>query len=218
MKDTTYENLLAMSSFRQSVLPLLTGTGSPGRTKEIEAKLQKYFVATRHTIQAQLLHCSDRRREAVYEYKRALALNPEDRNTKYLMNCAAEAQKMNDFSGGEEFLKNEKYAEAIEEYKKALEMDPHFLFALNSLAIAHYRNGETEKALDAFSHLIKIHPAYVQAYYSLAAIYADQGRFTEAKAELEKALTINPAFEEARTGLEKLEAMISTKKLQEKGY
>lgn len=102
-----------------------------------------------------------------------------------------------DFSGGlakkaSYYLKKGDLSQAIENYGKALDIDPLNNLVRTSLANLYYRNGELDKAEKAFKTIIEQEPGYGPTYYSLALLLAEVGRTKEAITELEKAITYMP--------------------------
>ena len=55
-----------------------------------------------------------------------------------------------DFTLGNLMMQEEKYADAIKAYQKAVQLDPTFSEAWNHLAICYQNTGQNAKALEAF--------------------------------------------------------------------
>jgi tetratricopeptide (TPR) repeat protein len=76
------------------------------------------------------------------------------------------------------------YASAEIEFKKALELDPEFDLALNSLCEAYNKQGKLEQALNTAQKLIEITPDDPLAHAALSRIYMQMGMIKEAEDEL----------------------------------
>ena len=84
------------------------------------------------------------------------------------------------------------YDKAIEEYNKALELDPKYGLALNELAYAYVRMGDYEKAIAYFKRQVSVSPGDANPLDSLASCYFSMGRLDEAVVAYKEALEIKP--------------------------
>ncbi|MGH7856967.1 MAG: tetratricopeptide repeat protein [Candidatus Binatia bacterium] len=75
-----------------------------------------------------------------------------------------------------------KHAEAIDAYRKALEIDPGFLDALHGLAIAQAENGDLAAAIETAKRIIESSPDDPLGYTSLSMFYQRNGQIAEAEA------------------------------------
>ncbi|MFH1941556.1 MAG: protein kinase [bacterium] len=89
------------------------------------------------------------------------------------------------------------YYEAIEEYNKALELDPNYGFVLNDLAYTYVDLGEYDKAIPYFHKYAAVSPGDANPFDSMGETYFVMGRFDEAIAKYEEALAIKSDFEYA---------------------
>ena len=78
---------------------------------------------------------------------------------------------------------DEKLDEAIEAYKKALNLDPNYQDALHGLGMALFNRGRVEEAIAAAKKLIEIDQDDILAHTSLSMFYQSQGRIEEAEKE-----------------------------------
>ena len=78
---------------------------------------------------------------------------------------------------------DDKLDEAIEQYKKALEMDPNYQDALHGLGMALFNHGRVDEAITTAKKLIEIDPDDILAHTSLSMFYQSQGRIEEAEKE-----------------------------------
>jgi tetratricopeptide (TPR) repeat protein len=104
---------------------------------------------------------------------------------------------------GETALKNRQYNEAIEQFKKALEIDPESSSAYRGLGLAHLKAGDKQKASEAFKEALRLNPDSAQAHYDLGSTYYETGEDTSAASSFEEAIHLKPDFSEALIALGK---------------
>ena len=78
---------------------------------------------------------------------------------------------------------DDKLDEAIEMYKKAIEVDPGYQDALHGLGMALFNRGRLDDAIATAKRLIEIDPDDILAHTSLSMFYQSQGRIEEAEKE-----------------------------------
>ncbi len=78
---------------------------------------------------------------------------------------------------------DDKLDEAIESYKKALEIDPGYQDALHGLGMALFNRGRVDEAIATARKLIEIDQDDILAHTSLSMFYQSQGRIEEAEKE-----------------------------------
>jgi tetratricopeptide (TPR) repeat protein len=103
----------------------------------------------------------------------------------------ADAQATLDRIGKELFAGGERAAEAVDELKKVLAVDPRSAKAHFLLGVAYGRLGQSElmgEAAAEFRQALDLEPTLVQARYYLAQVYVDMGRAERARTEMETAL------------------------------
>jgi serine/threonine protein kinase/tetratricopeptide (TPR) repeat protein len=86
------------------------------------------------------------------------------------------------------------YNKAIEEFNKALELDPSFGRALNMLAHVYNDKEEFKKALKYFKEYEALNPGEPNPPDSLGNCYFLMGRLDEALTKLKEAIQIDPDF------------------------
>jgi tetratricopeptide (TPR) repeat protein len=77
---------------------------------------------------------------------------------------------------------------AMEQYKKALQLNPKFLPALNNLALVTAANKEYYKALTVFLDILNYAPDDAETHYNIACMYSRLDRVDEAIEWLQKAI------------------------------
>lgn len=77
----------------------------------------------------------------------------------------------------------DKLDEAVDNYKKALEIDPNYQDALHGVGMALFNGGRVDEAIAAAKRLIEIDQDDILAHTSLSMFYQSQGRIEEAEKE-----------------------------------
>jgi tetratricopeptide (TPR) repeat protein len=77
----------------------------------------------------------------------------------------------------------DKLDEAIDMYKKALELDPNYQDALHGLGMAFHNRGRLDDAIETAKRLVAIDPDDILAHTSLSMFYQASGRIEEAEKE-----------------------------------
>ena len=78
---------------------------------------------------------------------------------------------------------DDKLDEAIENYRKALEIDPNYQDALHGVGMALFNSGSVDEAIATAKKLIEIDNDDILAHTSLSMFYQAQGRIEEAEKE-----------------------------------
>ena len=89
------------------------------------------------------------------------------------------------------------YAGAIENYQKAIELEPNHQKALFGLAYRCDLSGDEEAAIDYYKQIISTAPVYVNALINLAILYEDTGKFDKATSNIETVLQFHPNHKRA---------------------
>jgi serine/threonine protein kinase/Tfp pilus assembly protein PilF len=86
------------------------------------------------------------------------------------------------------------YYKAIEEFNKALELDPNYGEAINQLAYLYVDMGNFEKAIEYFRSYASASPGDANPFDSIGDLYFQMGRLDEAMAKYKEALEVKPDF------------------------
>jgi tetratricopeptide (TPR) repeat protein len=78
---------------------------------------------------------------------------------------------------------DDKLDESIENYQKALEIDPNYQDALHGLGMALFNRGRVDEAVATAKRLIEIDKEDILAHTSLSMFYQSQGKIEEAEKE-----------------------------------
>jgi len=80
--------------------------------------------------------------------------------------------------------------EAIAVFKRVLELDPTYIYALNNLAYAYDWKGEWEKAIETLRRFAAASPGDANPYDSMGDIYSDKLMYDQAIASYKQALAV----------------------------
>jgi tetratricopeptide (TPR) repeat protein len=87
---------------------------------------------------------------------------------------------------------SENYAQAIENYQKAIQLNPEYADAYYNLGNALYRQGQLEQAIENYQKAIQLNPEYADAYYNLGIALSDHGQLAQAIENYQKAIQLDP--------------------------
>jgi serine/threonine protein kinase/tetratricopeptide (TPR) repeat protein len=91
------------------------------------------------------------------------------------------------------YYRNQKlYDKAIEEYNRALELDPSFGPSLNLIAYTYFQLENYEKAIEYFKKYASVSPGDANPLDSMADIYFRLGRLEDSVAKYKEALEVKP--------------------------
>jgi tetratricopeptide (TPR) repeat protein len=102
---------------------------------------------------------------------------------------------------GQQLLGEQKYADATQALKKAVELNAQSGGAQNMLGYASLRQQDTAGAIAAFEQYARILPQEPNAQDSLGEALMAAGRFADAEAAFQKALQLSPQFWNAHQGI-----------------
>ena len=92
-------------------------------------------------------------------------------------------------------------SQAIEAYRKVLELNPEAAGALVNLGTIYYRQRKFAEAEKYYRAAIEADPAYPLAQFNLGNLYDEQGRIPDAMDHYRKALHLNPQYGDAHFNL-----------------
>jgi tetratricopeptide (TPR) repeat protein len=88
--------------------------------------------------------------------------------------------------------KEGKYKEAIEEYNKALSIDPKFALAYTGRGVAYHILGQHESAIEDHSEAIRINPNDALFYYNRGRSFQELSKHRQAIENFDEGIRINP--------------------------
>jgi tetratricopeptide (TPR) repeat protein len=126
-----------------------------------------------------------------------------------VVNCYGAKGKAEEFfEQGKKYNSVEKADQAIENYSKAIKINPKFAKAYNNRGIAYIWKKQYDLAIADLSKAIELDPKNGKAYNNRAVVYSYQGEADKARQDLQKAqslgIAVNPDF------LKQIEALPST--------
>ncbi|KAI3630740.1 hypothetical protein MIR68_012175 [Amoeboaphelidium protococcarum] len=102
---------------------------------------------------------------------------------------------------GNQLLVEKKYAEAIEQYGKAIELDASNPVYYSNRAAAYSQLGQHENAIKDCECAIAIDEKFVKAYSRLGLAYYSLGKYEDAVKAYEKSLELDPSNEVTKNSL-----------------
>lgn len=81
--------------------------------------------------------------------------------------------------------------ESINEYSKAIQLDPFNPMAYNNRGSAYHKKGEYNQAISDFTKAIELRYYYWEAYSGRGKVYADQGDLDKAVSDFTQAIELN---------------------------
>jgi len=95
------------------------------------------------------------------------------------------------YLAGLKLFGQDRHAEAIEEYKQALELSPDWTEAMHALATAYSKLGRQDEAIEVVQRIIELEPEDAFAYTSLSIFLQRKGLIPEAEQAAAKARMIS---------------------------
>ena len=83
-------------------------------------------------------------------------------------------------------------AEAIEQFTKAIEINPTYVQAIIKLGITQQELGRTDEAIETFKRALEVHPGFVDMHYRLGLLYTEGKDFDKAVEHLKLAVAGAP--------------------------
>lgn len=93
---------------------------------------------------------------------------------------------------GIECLKRKDYDRAIENFTKAIQLNPKYSEAYNNRGIAFVAKGNYEKALADYNTAIELNPEFFYAFINRGKLYSDQVNHQQAIKDYSRAIELNP--------------------------
>ena len=89
------------------------------------------------------------------------------------------------------------FDDALDAYRRTLEIDPYLVPALINLANIHYARNQMAEAQALYERAIALESGVFESHFNLGNIFHDLGRYKEAQECYREALRINPTYADA---------------------
>jgi tetratricopeptide (TPR) repeat protein len=93
---------------------------------------------------------------------------------------------------GAAYARTGKFAEAIADFTKAIQLDPNNTAAYTNRALAYRQTKHGDLALADFNHALQSNPNHAPAYLGRANLLRAQGEYSQAMSDLDQAIRLNP--------------------------
>jgi len=129
-----------------------------------------------------------RKSQAAFKYEGTFTLYRTDERSpeQEATNREAYNDALPLFNAGIKLFQAEKFAEAVEQFEKALTVKPDFFEALENLAVSYFRAEQFEKAIEAAKKCVDIKPDSYQMLKMISVSYSALGDEESASEYLEK--------------------------------
>jgi protein O-mannosyl-transferase len=97
--------------------------------------------------------------------------------------------------------KQERFAEAAAEFRKAIQENPDYAQAHNNLGIVLGEQGQLDQATTQYLKAIELKPTYPNPYNNLGLALSQQGRLDEAMRHFAQAIALQPDYADAHYNL-----------------
>ncbi len=134
---------------------------------------------------------------ALASFERAFQLRPSEPSYAYA--------KL--FYTGKRFAERNRQPEAMEQYRKAIDVMPDNWEAHFQLAGELDAANQLEAARNEFAAAARLNPGYSRARFNYAVLLAKQGRYEEAEREFEATAGLEPGFAKAQEYLKQVRAL-----------
>jgi tetratricopeptide (TPR) repeat protein len=91
------------------------------------------------------------------------------------------------------FLSMAVIAYAMEDYNKAIQLNPNDAVAYNNRGNAYHAQGQYDRAIEDYNKAIQLNPNYAQAYAFRGAAYVGKGQYDRAISDFQKACDMGHA-------------------------
>jgi tetratricopeptide (TPR) repeat protein len=91
------------------------------------------------------------------------------------------------FDLGNDFFSKKDYQKAIDNYNKAIELDPTNGMYHNNLGLCFYKLGDYNEAIESYSRATELYPTKALILFNRANVYSTRGRQYEMKEDIDKA-------------------------------
>ncbi len=175
-----------------------------------------------HNYLAYALTGKGRLDEALYHYREALRLRPDDEMALFNMGFTLMEQgRFEEAAGyylellrikpghagayinlGNSLIDRGRLEEAVYYFSEGLRTNPDNAQMHFGIGLALAMQGKLHESIIYFTEALRLSPDFAEGHYNIGAALARQGKFDESIRHFTEALRLNPDFTEARLGLE----------------
>lgn len=145
-----------------------------------------------------------RRKGYIVAVTLALLLTFTSINQGFAENGTINPQAQIHFKNGIKHSVNGQLGCALNEYLKAIQLDPLFARAYNNLGYIYRQQGKVDLAITYYNKTLELNPKDDTAHTNLASAYEKKGDYDKAIEEFHKALKIDPGSITVELALEKI--------------
>ncbi|OGS39426.1 MAG: hypothetical protein A2551_00675 [Elusimicrobia bacterium RIFOXYD2_FULL_34_30] len=102
---------------------------------------------------------------------------------------------------GNSYRDNKEYTQAIEDYTRAVKINPMYAEAFNNRGIAYFNMGDYDNAINDYTKSIELDPNYAKPYSNRGIVYWNINEFSKAEEDFNQAIKINQNLQEAYNSL-----------------
>lgn len=121
--------------------------------------------------------------QAIFHFKKALAIQPEHEKIYYNLATA--------------LAKKENFNDAGIYYRKALKINPEYPEAHSNLANMLFTQGKFDEAFSHYTRALQLNSEYADAHYNLGSLLMHQGQFKEALIHFAETIKIDSGYVKA---------------------
>lgn len=99
------------------------------------------------------------------------------------------------YNKGLDYVASKDFEKAIDEFKKAIELDPNYAEAYYQLGVIYGNSDDLQQAFSLLNKAIEIKPDLADAYYSRALVHGKTDDFDQAITDFNKAIELDPNYE-----------------------
>jgi tetratricopeptide (TPR) repeat protein len=173
-------DLLMNAKTGEKIIDILTVSSQTITAEIVWMAAEKNREAILHIDRADSLVARRRDAEAIEEYAKALAINPNDAVTQNKLGVNYHRMGQLDL--------------AQAQFKQAVKLNGKYPEALNNLAISYQLKKKYKLAIDHLLKAIDARPTFSVAYKNLGAAYFAQNRFEDGYAALRNAFRLDPTI------------------------
>ncbi len=183
-RETTPANLAALLAARTPPTKLIAPEAQT-ETPEFYSQVMRMHAARAKTIAARIATYEGRFADAVGEYQSALALAPEDGVTRMFLSDVQQTLAAAWASKGDRSRRSGDVAQALSEYRQALNLDSGSPRAHNGIGLIFYSQGDYRQAVKHFDIALSRLAGQVQIRYNRVLALLKLRRLDEARQEIE---------------------------------